>query len=135
MDRVKIQELAYEIGVSNAVLIEKAKELGYDVTASNSTVTIEKAGILVEYVINGIKPKKAKVVINEGDDKVLKEDKNNKKELDKLGTKKQELHNILLFERQLFDLMRVFCCLFFVFVFLLVLRVSCPAQKDENTRF
>jgi hypothetical protein len=86
MDRVKIQEIADEAGVSNAVLIEKAKELGYDVTASNSTVTVDKAGILVDYVINGIKPN-----INEGDDKVLKEDKNNKKELDKLGTKKQEL--------------------------------------------
>ncbi len=60
MDRVKIQEIADEAGASNAVLIEKAKELGYDVKVANSTVTIEEAGVLVEYVINGVKPKVAK---------------------------------------------------------------------------
>jgi len=59
MDRVKIQEIAIEAGASNAVLIEKAKELGYDVKASNSTVTVDEAGILVDYVINGGKPKSA----------------------------------------------------------------------------
>ena len=65
MDRVKIQEIAVEAGASNAVLIEKAKELGYDVKASNSTLTVEEAGILVDYAINGVKPKlkkRAKVV-------------------------------------------------------------------------
>ena len=65
MDRVKIQEIADEAGASNAVLIEKAKELGYDVKVANSTVTIEEAGILVEYFISGAKPKveKAKPTI------------------------------------------------------------------------
>ena len=58
MDRVKIQEIALETGTSNTVLIEKAKELGYDVKAGNSTLTIEEAGILANYVINGVKPKK-----------------------------------------------------------------------------
>jgi translation initiation factor IF-2 len=57
MDRVRIQEIADEAGASNAQLIEKAKELGYDVKAANSTVTVEEAGILVNYVINGVKPK------------------------------------------------------------------------------
>lgn len=60
MDRVKIQEIADEAGASNAVLIEKAKELGYDVKAANSTVTIEQAGILIDYTINGVKPKASK---------------------------------------------------------------------------
>ncbi|CAA6804924.1 MAG: Translation initiation factor 2 [uncultured Sulfurovum sp.] len=60
MDRVKIQEIAVEAGASNAVLIEKAKELGYDVKVANSTVTVEEAGILVDYVINGVKPKPVK---------------------------------------------------------------------------
>jgi len=60
MDRVKIQEIANEAGASNAVLIEKAKELGYDVKAANSTVTIEEAGVLVEYFISGAKPKAKK---------------------------------------------------------------------------
>ncbi len=60
MDRVKIQEIAVEAGASNAVLIEKAKELGYDVKVASSSVTIEQAGILVDYAINGIKPKSEK---------------------------------------------------------------------------
>ena len=60
MDRVKIQEIADEAGASNAVLIEKAKELGYDVKVANSTVTVEEAGILIKYAINGIKPKSKK---------------------------------------------------------------------------
>ena len=60
MDRVKIQEIAVEAGASNAVLIEKAKELGYDVKVASSSVTIEQAGILVDYAINGIKPKAEK---------------------------------------------------------------------------
>jgi len=60
MDRVKIQEIADEAGASNAVLIEKAKELGYDVKAANSTVTVEEAGMLIDYAINGVKPKEKK---------------------------------------------------------------------------
>jgi len=57
MDRIKIQEIAQEAGTSNAVLIEKAKELGFDVKAANSTLTVEEAGVLVDYIINGKKPK------------------------------------------------------------------------------
>ena len=56
MDRIKIQEIADETGASNAVLIEKAKELGYDVKVANNTITVEEAGIL-----NGVKPKDKKV--------------------------------------------------------------------------
>ncbi len=81
MDRVKIQEIAKEAGASNAVLIEKAKELGYDVKAANSTVTVEQAGILVDYMINGIKPKAKKVkptIVKKA--KVVKEKEVNKSE-------------------------------------------------------
>ena len=81
MDRVKIQEIAKEAGASNAVLIEKAKELGYDVKAANSTVTVEQAGILVDYMINGIKPKTKKVkptIVKKA--KVVKEKEVNKSE-------------------------------------------------------
>ncbi|MCH9741199.1 MAG: translation initiation factor IF-2, partial [Epsilonproteobacteria bacterium] len=62
MDKVKIQEIADEAGASNAELIEKAKELGYDVKAANSSVTMDQAGILIDYVINGVKPQTAKKV-------------------------------------------------------------------------
>jgi translation initiation factor IF-2 len=57
MDKVKIQEVAEEAGLSNGELIEKAKELGFDVKAANSTISLENAGILVDYAISGTLPK------------------------------------------------------------------------------
>lgn len=57
MDKVKIQEIAYEAGLSNDELIEKAKELGFNVTAPNSKVSIDDAGILVDYAISDTLPK------------------------------------------------------------------------------
>ena len=57
MDKVKIQDIAAEASLSNAELVEKAKELGFDVRAGNSRITMEDAGILVDYAISGTLPK------------------------------------------------------------------------------
>ena len=57
MDKVKIQDIAEEASLSNAELLEKAKELGFDVKAGNSTISVEDAGILVDYAILGTLPK------------------------------------------------------------------------------
>jgi len=57
MDKVKIQEIADEAGLSNGDLLEKAKELGFNVKAANSTISMEDAGILVDYAIKGTLPK------------------------------------------------------------------------------
>ena len=57
MDKVKIQDIAAEASLSNAELVEKAKELGFDVKAGNSTISMENAGILVDYAISGTLPK------------------------------------------------------------------------------
>ena len=57
MDKVKIQEIADEAGLSNGDLLAKAKELGFDVKAANSTISFDNAGILVDYAISGILPK------------------------------------------------------------------------------
>ncbi|PHS33977.1 MAG: translation initiation factor IF-2 [Sulfurovum sp.] len=57
MDKVKIQEIADEAGLSNGDLLEKAKELGFDVKAANSTISFDNAGILVDYAISGTLPK------------------------------------------------------------------------------
>ena len=95
MDRVKIQEIAVEAGASNAVLIEKAKELGYDVKVASSTVTVEQAGILVDYAINGIKPKtqkpKPKVVKKVDVVKEVEVEKAVNEEIAKVETEKVEL--------------------------------------------
>jgi len=57
MDKVKIQEIADEAGLSNGDLLDKAKELGFDVKAANSTISMEDAGVLVDYAISGTLPK------------------------------------------------------------------------------
>jgi len=57
MDKVKIQDIAAEASLSNGELLEKAKELGFNVKVANSTVSLEDAGILVEYAISGKLPK------------------------------------------------------------------------------
>jgi len=57
MDKVKIQEIAEEAGLSNGVMLKKAKELGYDVKAANSAISMEEAGVLVEFAISGTLPK------------------------------------------------------------------------------
>ena len=57
MDKVKIQEIADEAGLSNGELLDKAKELGFDVKAANSTISMQNAGILVDYAISGTLPR------------------------------------------------------------------------------
>ena len=56
MDKIRILEIAAEAGVSNSELLEKAKELGFNVKAANSTISVDEAGILVEYAISGKLP-------------------------------------------------------------------------------
>jgi len=71
MGKVKILEIAAEAGKSNAILLDKAKELGFDVKVANSTVSEEQAEILVNYVIDGTLPdgfkkpvKKSKITVS-----------------------------------------------------------------------
>jgi len=72
MDKVKIQEVAEEAGLSNTELLDKAKELGFDVKAANSTISLENAGILVEYAISGTLPKGFKKPSQKPKTKVVK---------------------------------------------------------------
>ncbi|HIP28457.1 MAG TPA: translation initiation factor IF-2, partial [Sulfurovum sp.] len=72
MDKVKIQEIADEAGLSNGDLIEKAKELGFDVKAANSTISLDAAGILVDYAISGTLPKEFKKPVKKSKITVVK---------------------------------------------------------------
>ena len=56
MDKIKILEIAAEAGLSNNELLEKAKELGLNVKAANSAISVDEAGILVDYAISGKLP-------------------------------------------------------------------------------
>ncbi len=56
MSKIKIEEVALEAGANDKDAIEKAKELGYNVRAKNSTITAEEAEILMDYLISGKRP-------------------------------------------------------------------------------
>ena len=75
MDKVKIQEIAEEAGLSNSELLEKAKELGYNAKAANSTISVEEAGILVDYAISGTLPKSFKKPVPKSKITIVKKEK------------------------------------------------------------
>ncbi len=57
MDKVKIQEIAEEAGMSNSELLAKAKELGFKVKVAGSSVTLDQAEMLMDYALTGQWPK------------------------------------------------------------------------------
>lgn len=56
MDKVKIQDVAAEAGLSNNDVIDKANELGFAVKAANSTISIKDAEVLFNYMVTGELP-------------------------------------------------------------------------------
>jgi len=63
MDKVKIQEIAAEAGMSNNDMLEKAKALGYDVKVAQSSIGLDQAAALMDYVMTGVLPKKPEPVV------------------------------------------------------------------------
>jgi translation initiation factor IF-2 len=53
MDKVKIEEIAAEVAMSNSEVLAKAKELGFDVKVAGSSVTLDQAEMLMGYVMTG----------------------------------------------------------------------------------
>ncbi len=53
MDKVRIHEIASELGLKSKDVIEKAKEIGLNIRAASSSVTIEEAEKLTEYIMSG----------------------------------------------------------------------------------
>ena len=72
MDKVKIQVIAAEASCSNADILEKANELGFDVKVANSSISVEEAGILLEYAMSGTIPKDYKKPVKRSKLKVVK---------------------------------------------------------------
>lgn len=55
MDRVRIHEIAKELGIKSKDVVEKATELGLEVKAASSVVTPDDAEKLMNYVLTGVK--------------------------------------------------------------------------------
>ncbi|HIP29379.1 MAG TPA: translation initiation factor IF-2 [Sulfurospirillum arcachonense] len=62
MDKVRIKEIAEELGIRSKEVVEKAADIGLEVKAANSSVTPEDAEKLMNYVLTGDKPKEPKPV-------------------------------------------------------------------------
>ncbi len=57
MDKVRVYEVAKELGIDNKELIEKAKEISIEVKTASNAISMTEAGELMEYVMNGVVPK------------------------------------------------------------------------------
>ena len=62
MDKVRIKEIAEELGIKSKEVVEKATDIGLEVKAANSSVTQEDAEKLMNYVLTGDKPEELKPV-------------------------------------------------------------------------
>ncbi len=56
MDKVKISEIAQELGMETKVILSKAVEMDLNVKAANSSVSIEEAGTLMDFIMTGKNP-------------------------------------------------------------------------------
>lgn len=56
MDKVKIQDVAAEAGLSNAEVLEKANKLGFNVKVASSSISMENAEVLFNYIVSGELP-------------------------------------------------------------------------------
>ncbi len=56
MDKVKIQDVAAEAGLSNSEVLEKANELGFNVKVASSSISAENAEVLFDYIVSGKLP-------------------------------------------------------------------------------
>ncbi len=58
MDKIRISEIAQELGMETKEILTKAKEIELSAKAANSTVSLADAEILANYVLTGVNPKK-----------------------------------------------------------------------------
>ena len=57
MEKVKITDIAKEFGLANKDVLAKAKELGFPLKTVQSSVSVEEAGQVAEYILSGVIPK------------------------------------------------------------------------------
>ena len=55
MDKVRIHEIAKELGIKSKEVVEKAADMGLDVKAASSAVSTDDAEKLMNYVLTGVK--------------------------------------------------------------------------------
>ena len=58
-EKIRLTQVGAEFGQSAGFAFEKAKEIGLKVKTASSSITIEEAGWLAEYITTGINPRAA----------------------------------------------------------------------------
>ncbi len=58
MDKVRINEVAQELGIETKDVLAKAKEIDLPAKAANSAISIADAEVLANYILTGVAPKK-----------------------------------------------------------------------------
>jgi translation initiation factor IF-2 len=56
MDKVRISEIAQELGLTSKEVLTYAHEIDIKAKAANSSVSVEEAEVLMEYIMSGKKP-------------------------------------------------------------------------------
>jgi translation initiation factor IF-2 len=59
-EKVKVHEIAKELGIASKDVVKKASDMGMEVKSANSSVTMEEADKLANYIINGEMPEPPK---------------------------------------------------------------------------
>ena len=101
IEKVRVHEIAKELGIASKDVLEKAKKMGLEVKSAQSVVTMEQAESIANYIMNGdesTKEQKPKVVkksskkVNDDDTpENVKEDlQESAKEAEKAPLKKEE---------------------------------------------
>ena len=62
MDKVRIAEIAKELGMKNKDIVEKAMDMGLDVKSHSSSISTEDAEKLMNYVLTGENAQASKTI-------------------------------------------------------------------------
>ena len=65
IEKVRVHEIAKELGIASKDVLDKAKQMGLDVKSAQSVVTMDDAEQIANYIMNGTpaEPKKPKVTV------------------------------------------------------------------------
>jgi translation initiation factor IF-2 len=83
MDKVRISEIAQELGLTSKEVLAHAHDIDMTAKAANSAVSVEEAEALVEFIISGVKPAKPVSVKKEEKTTTKKSETTKKKETPK----------------------------------------------------
>lgn len=93
MHKVRVHEIAKELGIKSKEVIEKSKEIDIELKASQSAVTQDVAQTIMQYILNGVSPQNMKREKMESKKEIPKEDltpKETKEQEDSSNRKNQK---------------------------------------------